>query len=473
MIESNSVSQSVSPEALAALEIAGRQEQAQLEELSDFLRIPSVSTSPDKMAETKAAATWLVQAMERAGLQNVKVIETDGHPLVYGDWLHAGPNAPTVLAYGHYDVQPPDPLELWDSPPFEPRIQDDYIYARGASDDKGQLYIHIKSVEAYLKSAGRLPVNIKFIVEGEEESGGKSLETFVPENTHLLAADTVLVSDTHIVGKDQPSIVYSLRGMCYAFLDLTGPTRDLHSGSYGGGVDNPLNAMAHIIAKLKREDGRVMVPGFYDRVRELSDEEQELIAKGALDQSAWLADTGAPQVWGEPEYTLLERLGARPTLDVNGLIGGFTGSGAKTVLPSKAHAKISMRLVPDQDPAEIFELLQDFVKQIAPDTVSAECTFFHGALPCIIDTDVPEMQAAALAYERVFGSKPIFMREGGSIPVISLFQQHLGLQTVLMGFGLAGDHIHSPNERMYLPNFYRGIKTVIHYLDILSQQHAY
>lgn len=469
MTEQNSATPSISPGAREALEFARGRQASQLEELIDFLRIPSISTLPDKSAETAAAAKWLAQAMDRAGLQNVKVIEAGGHPLVYGDWLHAGSNSPTVLVYGHYDVQPPDPLELWDSPPFEPRIQDGYVYARGASDDKGQLFIHIKSVEAYLASAGRLPVNVKFIVEGEEESGGESLEAFVPENTGLLTADTVLVSDTHIVGKDQPSIVYSLRGMCYAFLDLTGPTRDLHSGSYGGGIDNPLNAMAHIIARLKREDGRVMVPGFYDRVRELSDDERRLIARGALDQSAWLADTGAPQVWGEPAYTLLERLGARPTLDVNGLIGGFTGSGAKTVLPSKAHAKISMRLVPDQDPAEIFALLQDFVKKIAPDTVSAKCTFFHSAQPCIIDTDVPEMQAAALAYERVFGRKPIYMREGGSIPVISLFQQHLGLQTILMGFGLADDHIHSPNERMYLPNFYRGIETVVHYLDILSQ----
>jgi acetylornithine deacetylase/succinyl-diaminopimelate desuccinylase-like protein len=319
-----------------------------------------------------------------------------------------------------------------------------------------------------LKSAGRLPVNIKFIAEGEEESGGKSLEAFVPENTQLLAADTVLVSDTHIAGRDQPSIVYALRGMCYVFLDVTGPARDLHSGSYGGAINNPINALGHIIAKLKNEEGRILIPGFYERVRTLSEEERRLIAQSGHGEAAWLADTGASRAWGEPGFTLPERIGVRPTMDVNGIIGGYTDSGAKTVLPSKVHAKISMRLVPDQEPEEIFAKFQDYVHSITPDSVRADCTYFHGAQPCLIDTQVPEMRAAAEAYKRVFGKTPFYMREGGSIPVISLFQQYLGLQTVLMGFGLADDHIHSPNERMYLPNFYRGIETVIHYLDILG-----
>lgn len=459
----------ISSEARLALSHAATRRKVHLNELTEFLRIPSISTQPDKADEIAVAARWLAQAMELAGLNNVRVIETAGHPLVYSDWLLAGPDAPTVLVYGHYDVQPPDPLELWVSPPFEPRVEDSYLYARGASDDKGQLYIHVKAAEAYLQTAGRLPVNLKFIIEGEEESGGKSLEAFVPKNKELLAADSALVSDTHIVDKDQPSVVYGLRGMTYVFLDVTGPSRDLHSGSFGGGVDNPLNALAHIIARLRDERGKILIPGFYDRVREMTEEDRQLMAQGVLDKASWLADTGAPRIWGEPEYTLLERLGARPTLDVNGLVGGYTRTGAKTVLPSKAHAKISMRLVPDQDPNEIFELFRDYVMAIAPDSVTVTCTKVHGARPCIIDISIPEMRAAALAYQSVFGREPLYMREGGSIPVISLFQQHLGLQTVLMGFGLAGDHIHSPNERMYLPNFYRGIETAIHYYDILGR----
>jgi acetylornithine deacetylase/succinyl-diaminopimelate desuccinylase-like protein len=459
----------ISPEAQAALSYAATQREKQLNELEEFLRIPSISTQPDKSNEIYAAAQWLARSMEAAGLDNVQVIETAGHPLVYSDWLLVGPEAPTVLVYGHYDVQPPDPLALWKSPPFEPMVEGDLLFARGASDDKGQLYIHVKAVEAYLKTAGRLPVNVKFIVEGEEESGGRSLEAFVPTHKELLAADSALVSDTHIVDKDQPSVVYGLRRMTYVFLDVTGPGRDLHSGAYGGGIDNPINALAHIIAQLKDENGRIQIPGFYDRVQDLTDEEKQRIAHGVLDEAAWLADTGAPRTWGEPEFSLAERIGARPTLDVNGLVGGYTGAGAKTVLPSKAHAKISMRLVPNQDPNEIFELFRDYVLDIAPDSVKVQCTKVHGAQPCLIDITIPQMRAAALAYERVFGNKPLYMREGGSIPVISLFQKHLGLETVLMGFGLAGDHIHAPNERMYLPNFYRGIETTIHYYDILSR----
>ncbi|UCG25028.1 MAG: dipeptidase [Chloroflexota bacterium] len=468
MTNSTAAPQSISPDAGRALEFSQGRKKEQLKELIEFLQIPSISTQPDKATDVAVAADWLAREMSLAGLENVSVIPTKGHPLVYGDWLRAGPESPTVLVYGHYDVQPPDPLELWNSPPFEPRIQDDHIYARGASDDKGQLYIHVKSIESYLKSAGKLPINVKFIFEGEEESGGESLEAFVPDNKDLLKADTALVSDTHIVGRDQPSIVYALRGMCYVFLNVTGPTRDLHSGGYGGAIDNPINALGHIIAKLKNEEGRILIPGFYDRVRTLSDEERRLIARGVHDESAWLADTGAPRSWGEPEFTVLERIGARPTLDVNGLIGGYTDSGAKTVLPSKVHAKISMRLVPDQDPQEIFAKFQEYVREITPDSVRAECKYFGGAPPCLIDTQVPEMKAATKAYERVFGKQPIYKREGGSIPVISLFQEHLGIQSVLMGFGLADDHIHSPNERMYLPNFYRGIETSIHYLDILG-----
>lgn len=438
-----------------------------LAELIDFLRIPSISTQPEQQAETAAAAQWLADKLALAGLENVEIIPTPGHPLVYADWLHAG-DAPTVLIYGHYDVQPAEPLELWESPPFEPTVRDDYLYARGSSDDKGQVYIHVKAVEAILKSNGRLPVNVKFIVEGEEEIGGESLSHFIPQNKAKLAADVALVSDTAMVSAQQPAIVYGLRGLCYAFIDITGPKRDLHSGSFGGGINNPLNVLAHIIAKLKDEDGRILIPGFYDNVRPLTEQERDILAQFPLDEAAWLAETGALEPWGEPEFTLVERLGARPTLDVHGIIGGYTGAGAKTVLPSKVHAKVSMRLVPDQDHEEIGRLLKAYIAELAPPSVTVEVTVGHGAPASITDFNIPAMQAAAQAYATAFGQEPVFMREGGSIPVVSAFQGDLGVETVLMGFGLPSDQIHAPNERFYLPNFYRGIETSIHFLQNLA-----
>ena len=452
-----------------ALAYAQANREKHLAELLEFLRIPSISTQPEHADDVKSAAQWLADAMQKAGVENVKIIETKGHPLIYGDWLHAGDDQPTVLIYGHYDVQPPDPLELWKSPPFEPSIRDNYIYARGSSDDKGQVYVHVKAVEACLQSDGRLPVNVKFIIEGEEEIGGANLEAFVLHNGDVLAADVALVSDSHILGPEQPAIVYGLRGMSYMLLDVTGPDHDLHSGSYGGGVDNPINVLAHIIAQLKDEDGHILIPGFYDKVQALSVEERQMLAQRPLDEAEWLAEAGAPQVWGEPEYTLTERLGARPTLDVNGIIGGYTGPGAKTVLPSTAHAKISMRLVPDQDPAEINELFQAYVEKLAPPSVTVSISPVHGAKPCITDWQMPAMKAAVTAYKSVFGSDPIFMREGGSIPVVGQFQEFLGMETVLMGFGLPGDRLHSPNERFYLPNFYRGIETAVAFLYAYAQ----
>lgn len=448
----------------AALQHAQEKEQTHLAELLDFLRIASISTRPEHNADTEAAAQWLAQELEAAGLENVRLIATKGHPLLYADWLHAGPQAPTVLIYGHYDVQPVEPLDLWQTPPFSPVVRDNYVYARGASDDKGQLYIHLKAVEAWLKGGGNLPVNVKFIIEGEEETGGANLAAFVPNNPHLLEADVALVSDTAILGPDQPAIVYGLRGMSYLFLEVTGPARDLHSGSYGGGINNPINALAHIIARLKDEEGRILIPGFYDRVRPLSEVERGLLAQFPLDEKEWLLETGASQPWGEPEFTLVERLGARPTLDVNGIIGGYTGIGAKTVLPSVARAKISMRLVPDQDPDEIRDLFSRYVEQIAHPSVQVTVTPGHGAPATIADLEIPAMRAAVAAYTEVFNQKPIYMREGGSIPVVSHFQNYLGLETILMGFGLPGDRIHAPNERFYLPNFYRGIQTAVHFL---------
>ncbi len=451
---------------------AKQHEKAHLAELIEFLRIPSVSTQPEHKADVADAARWLAQKMEKAGLEHVEVIETSGHLLLYGDWLHAGADRPTVLIYGHYDVQPAEPFDLWETPPFEPTERDDYLYARGSADDKGQVYVHVKAVEAYLQNGGSLPLNVKFIVEGEEESGGASLDAFIPENKELLSADVALVSDTAIVNKDQPAIVYGLRGMVYTFLDITGPGRDLHSGSFGGGIDNPLNALAHIIAKLKDENGKILIPGFYDKVRPLTKEEREILARFPLDEKSWLKETGAPQAWGEPDYTLVERLGARPTLDVHGIIGGYTGAGGKTVLPSKVHAKISMRLVPDQDPDEIAQLYADYIREIAPPSVTIEITAGGGAPASITDFNIPAMKAASAAYAQIFGREPVFMREGGSIPVVSQFKQFLGLETVLMGFGLPDDKIHAPNERFYLPNFYRGIQTSIRFLAEFGELHT-
>ena len=443
---------------------------AYLNELIEFLRLPSISTQPDRAGDVAAAAAWLARAMSAAGLENVRLIETAGHPILYGDWLHAGAGRPTVLVYGHYDVQPPEPLELWESPPFTPVVRDDFLYARGASDDKGQVYVHVKAVEAYLRATGRLPLNVKFIVEGEEEIGSANLRAFIADNRDLLAADSALVSDSSILGPDRPALVYSLRGNCHVLLDITGPSRDLHSGTYGGSINNPLNALGHLLAKLKNEFGHIMIPGFYDRVRPLSLEERELLAAFPLSEADWLAQTGAPALWGEPEYTLVERIGARPTLDVTGMWGGYIGEGAKTVLPSAAHAKVSMRLVPDQDPAEIAALFEKFVREVLPPSVSVEMRIGGMSRAALIDRDTAPMRAAAAAYETTFGRPPVFMREGGSIPVVSDFEGQLGLPTVLMGFGLPGDHIHSPNERFYLPNFHKGIETSIHYLALLAAQ---
>ena len=450
-----------------ALEHASRHQQSHLAELIEFLRIPSVSTQTDHDAETTSAAEWLAQAMTRAGLENIRIIPTGRHPLVYSDWLHGGPEAPTVLIYGHYDVQPAEPFELWDTHPFEPSIRGDYIYARGAADDKGQLYIHVKAVEAYLQTAGTLPVNVKFIIEGEEEIGSHSLSTFIPKNHALLAADSALISDSAMLAPGKPALVYGLRGNCHLLMDITGPGRDLHSGSYGGGVNNPLNALAHFIARLKDERGHIMIPGFYDRVRPLTVDEREMLAHFPLDIDAWLPETGAPEVWGEPEYTLVERLGARPTLDVTGMYGGYIGKGTKTVLPSHAHAKISMRLVPDQDPAEIGALFQEFARSVLPSSVKFAIQIAGLSKPALLARDTAPMRAAVAAYEATYRNEVVWMREGGSIPVVNQFQSDLKLPTVLMGFGLPGDHIHAPNERFYLPNFYAGIETSIRYLDAL------
>ncbi len=452
------------------LEYAEAKREKFLDELLEFLRIPSISTQPEHEDDVRRAAEWLREQLQAAGFPTTEVLETPGHPIVYAAWMEAGPEAPTVLVYGHYDVQPPDPLDEWRTPPFEPVVSDDDVYARGASDDKGQAYVHIKAAEAFKETTGAPPVNVKCIFEGEEEIGSPSLAPFIAGHKELLAADVAVISDTHILGKGLPSIVYALRGLAYVEVQVTGPAFDLHSGLYGGAVNNPINALCRMIARLQDESGRITIPGFYDRVRTLSPEEREELAKIPFEREAWLEETGVPTDWGETDYTIVERTSARPTLDVNGIWGGYVEPGAKTVLPAKAFAKISMRLVPDQDPEQITKLVSDYLKEIAPPAVTVEVQDLHSGSGAIVSRESPAMKAAFQAYAEVFGREPIFVREGGSIPVVATFKEELGIDTVLMGFGLPDDRLHSPNEKFHLPNFYKGIETVIRFMEYLAQK---
>ena len=404
------------------------------------------------------AAEWLEGNLRAAGADAVEIIETGGHPVVYGEKI-VDPSRPTVLVYGHYDVQPPDPLDLWDSPPFEPVVKDDKIYARGASDDKGQALMHVKAFEAML-ATGELRSNVKFMIEGEEEVGSANLESFLQQHREKLAADVVLVSDTALVANDVPSITTGLRGLSYVEVEVTGPNRDLHSGIYGGAVGNPINVLATLIASLVDEQGRITVEGFYDDVQEVSQTEREAMAKVPFDLDSYRSDLQIGAVQGEEGYTTLERASIRPTLDVNGIWGGYTGEGAKTVLPSRAFAKISMRLVPDQNPERITELFATHFERIAPDSVSVKVHPHHGGLPVVVPTDLPAYRAAAAAMKETFGAEPIPLRTGGSIPIVALFEEILGLKTILMGFGLDSDAIHSPNEHFGLFNYYKGIETI-------------
>ncbi|MFW6097773.1 MAG: dipeptidase [Chloroflexota bacterium] len=457
----------------AALTFAARRQESSLQELIEFLAIPSISTQPERSDDVRRAGEWLVRAMQEAGLENARTIDTPGHPLVYADWLHAGDEAPTVLVYGHYDVQPPEPVDLWRTPPFSPTIEDGYLYARGVSDDKGQVYIHVKAVEAYLQATGALPINLKFIVEGEEEVGGPSLAKFVPENTDLLDADVVVISDSAMRAQGQPSIVYGLRGLAYMLLDVTGPDHDIHSGHYGGVINNPIHALCHIIAHLQDEDGHILIPGFYDDVAPLDEEERALIGASVTSEERVLTNTGAPAVWGDEAYTLDERMGARPTLDVNGIVGGYTGEGSKTIIPSTVHAKISMRLAPNQDPQKIADLFEEYVKEIAPPSATVKIRRLGTATPAVIDYNTTAVAAATAACEEVFGVAPVLRREGGTIPVVGDFQRHLGLGSLMLGFGLPDDRIHSPNERFYVPNFYQGIETIIRFLDEYGRRYRH
>lgn len=435
-------------------------------ELFDFLRIPSISTDSDYENDVKDAANYLLNKLEKLDLDKTELFETEGNPIVYGE-LITDESKPTVLVYGHYDVQPPDPVHKWKTPPFEPTVRDGDIYARGASDDKGQSYTHVKALEAYLRSDTDFPVNIKFIFEGEEEIGSPNLVPFIKEHKELLECDMVLISDTAMFAEDTPSITYGLRGLAYMEIEVQGPNRDLHSGVYGGGVENPANVLCEIIANMKDDDGIIQIPGFYNDVVELTEEERKAYEKLPFDEEDFKKELGLEALAGEKGYNTLERTSARPTLDVNGMWSGYQGEGAKTVLPAAAGAKISMRLVPNQDPKKTADLFKKYVESVAPDTVVVTVTEHHGGHPAITDLSFYGIQAAANAFEKVYEKEPLFTREGGSIPIVADFQKVLGAQSILMGFGLNSDAIHSPNEKFALKDFYRGIHTSAKFFELL------
>jgi acetylornithine deacetylase/succinyl-diaminopimelate desuccinylase-like protein len=438
-----------------------------VDDLKTFLRIPSVSTDPAHKQDVGDAARWLAAHLQSIGLDGVRVIDTPGHPVVYAEKI-VDPAARTVLVYGHYDVQPPDPLDLWETEPFDPVVRNGDLYARGSADDKGQLYMHVKAAEAWLATDG-LPMNVKMIFEGEEEIGSAHLPAFLEAHKDMLSADVVMVSDTALFGTGVPSITYGLRGLAYVQVTLEGPDRDLHSGVYGGAIHNPINALSAMIAGLHDDDHRVTIEGFYDNVIPLTDEERASFAELPFDEAEWLDEVGAPAARTEKGYTAWEATTARPCLDVNGIWGGFTGEGAKTVLPSKAHAKISCRLVPGQTPGEITDKLRRHFEKHTPATMKLTFRNLHGGPGALVNTSGAAMQAAAEAMEGVYGERPFFIRGGGSIPIVADFKRILGLETVLMGFGLDSDAIHSPNEKFGLDRLRKGIETAIRFLAIYPE----
>ncbi len=427
-----------------------------LEELKALLAIPSISALPEHTGDVRRCAEWCGDEMRRVGLQNVQLFETPGNPIVYADWLGAE-GAPTILFYGHYDVQPVDPLELWLSPPFEATVRDGEIFARGAADDKGQVFMHLKAIEAHLTQNGRLPVNIKLILEGEEEVGSVNLDNFVKGNKELLKADVVVISDSAMFARGVPSICYGLRGLVYFQIDVRGSNTDLHSGVFGGALANPAFVLAQMLTGMKERNGTIKIPGFYDDVVPLTEEERQAWATLPFNEKQYRKTFGIPKVQGEPGYTTLERTWARPTFEVNGLLSGFTGEGAKTVLPAVSMAKVSMRLVPNQHPDTIAKLFEDYVQKLAPKTVEVKVTRMHGGKPWMASFDNTFIQAAGRAIEQGFGRAPVFTREGGSIPVVATFQEELGLPSVLFGVGLPDENAHAPNEKLDCDNFHNGI----------------
>ncbi len=427
-----------------------------IHELTEYLAIPSISALPQHRDDVRKAAEWTRDELTRVGLEDARIEETPGHPIVYGEWLHAE-GAPTILFYGHYDVQPVDPLDLWETPPFQATVRDGEIYARGAADDKGQIFMHFKAIEAHMKQNGRLPVNMKVLLEGEEEVGSENLDDFIRANRDLLKADVVVISDSPMFARGVPSICYGLRGLAYFQIDLRGSNSDLHSGSFGGAVANPAMVLAQILAQMKDKSGRIKIDGFYEDVVDLTEEERSAWKQLPFNEKQYQRELGAPKLFGETGYSTLERVWARPTFEVNGLLSGFTGEGAKTVLPAVAMAKVSMRLVPNQDPDKVAEQFEAYVKKVAPKTVDVKVTRMHGGRPWMTDYHNVYVQAASRAIEQGFGQKPVFNREGGSIPVVFTFQQELGLPSVLFGVGLPDENAHAPNEKLDLGNFHHGV----------------
>ena len=464
----------------AAISYAQKNGERFVEELKDLLRIPSISTAPEHAGDVRKAAEFVAEKLRTAGMENVRLIETasekhkNGHPLVYADWLHAESSAdgkpkPTLLCYAHYDVQPPDPLDEWKSPPFEPAERNGNLYARGAVDDKGQLMIHLKAIESLMKADGKLPVNVRVILEGEEEVGGEGIAHYVREHGKTLKADAALVSDSEMFAPELPTLCVGLRGMIYTEIEARGAAQDLHSGMYGGAAPNPFVALAQIIAQLKREDGHIAIPGFYDGIEEPTKDELESWRALPFNEDEYLKhEVGSTALTGEEMFSVLERTWSRPTMDVHGMPGGFTGAGAKTVIPAKAVAKISFRLVPGMKPMEIFARYKEFVEEITPKGITVDVRLIHFGDPIVMSSDNPYIRAAKKAMAEVFHKDTVFIRSGGSIPIVGDFVRELGIPTVLMGFGLPDDNLHAPNEKFNLSNFHRGIESVIRFFEIVG-----
>lgn len=451
-----------------ALNYARSRRAAFISELKEFLRIPSVSSRPARSGDVSKCAHWLARHLKKVGLGQVRVIPTDGNPIVYASWLRA-PNRPTLMIYGHYDVLPGEPLKAWRTPPFTPTLLNDNLYARGASDDKGQLFSHVKAIESYLKTTNSLPVNVKCIFEGEEEIGSPHLTSFIANNKRALRADAAVISDTRMLAPDRPVITYSERGGLRAELLVKGPPHDLHSGNFGGAVHNPLQALCEMIARLHDANGRVTIPGFYDDVRRWDEKERASMMRTGPSDEQILRDAKVERGWGESGFNLYERTTIRPALTINGIAGGHQGPGAKSIIPTRALAKLSFRLVPDQDPRKVARLFREHIAHITPPTVHSSVRAFSPVEPALVNRNHPAVLAAALAYKQGFGASPVFLRSGGSIPVVNTFQKILKIPAVLMGFGLPQDHIHGPNENLHLPNFYNAIATSIWYLAIAAK----
>jgi acetylornithine deacetylase/succinyl-diaminopimelate desuccinylase-like protein len=436
-----------------------------LDELKDFLRIPSISTLPEHASDVQRAAAFVADSLRRVGLENVEIIPTAKHPLVYADWLHA-PGKPTVLCYGHYDVQPPDPLELWTSPPFEPTLRDGNLYARGSADDKGQMYMHVKAIEALLTVNGKLPLNVRFLIEGEEEVGGESVARYVAENPEKLKADVALVSDTALYAEGIPTLCIGLRGLVYTEIEARGASRDLHSGLYGGAAPNAVFALVELLSKLKDHTGRIMIPGMYGSVEQPAAAEKQSWASLPFNEQDFLKrEVGSTALTGEKGYSVLERVWARPTLEVHGIAGGFTAAGAKTVIPARATAKVSMRLVPNQDPDKIVAAYKKFIRDNTPQGIETEVRILSAGPAIMVNPDHPAIHTAARAFKDILGRETVFIRSGGSIPIVGDFAKHLHIPTILMGFGLPDDGLHSPNEKYKLSNYYAGIMTIAHFFE--------